>query len=219
MEISDVQPQKKRGRYNVFVDGEFWGGLSERTLAKYGLYKGKNVEPSDLSDIFRQELEWRLMERCIRKIGRRPHSIEEIRRYLKNVWYKKGKTWTEGSAFSGSLRLLYSELESDIVDELEEKGYLSDMAFADWWVDQRIRTGLKGWVAIRSELYAKGVEREVIESVRIPVDVERECAERAYTKYCKGKIADRDACIRRLQSRGFAWDIIKDIVKEEEHGN
>ena len=215
MEITDVSPQKKRGRYNIFIDDVFWGGVSERVVAKYNLYSGKDTEDLDLDELFAEEIEGRLYDRCIGKLANRPQSEFEIRRYIQNVLWKKKRSWFGKTEYEKSYDRLSNEFGESVVRRLQRNKLLSDEAFAKWWVEQRVRHGLRGWGMIRAELGAKGISNEIIESVKIGDSVERNIAREAYQKYCKRKGLDKDSCVRRLQARGFSWSVLEKLISDE----
>ena len=48
MVITDVQQQKRNtSRFNLYIDSKFYAGISTNTLAKFNLYKEKEIEDSD----------------------------------------------------------------------------------------------------------------------------------------------------------------------------
>lgn len=212
MQVTSISPQKKGGRYNLSIEGGFWCGVSERVIAKYNLYKGKDVDDLELENVFRDEICYRLYDRSVRKIANRPHSIREVERYLNGVLWKKGKAWFSGTPYEQEYKKMKPGLIQDTVDKLEKEKMLDDKEFASWWVDQRTRNGRKGWYLIQSELKEKGIGDEIIRDVEISDDVERSAAKKAFEKYCAGRNISKEKCIRRLKSRGFAWDSIRELV-------
>ena len=214
MEITDVSPQKKRGRYNLFIDGEFWGGVSERVLAKYNLYRGKGTEDLDLDELFVEEIEGRLYDRCIGKLANRPQSEFEIRRYIRNVLWKKRRAWFGKTQYESNFDFISSKLEDSVIGRLKKSKLISDKVFTKWWVDQRISHGLRGWSMIMAELRAKGISNEIIDSVKISSSEEKKIARKAYKKYCGGGRLGQDGCVRRLQSRGFSWGVLETLISD-----
>lgn len=212
MKVTGVKPQKKRDRYNLFVDGIFRYGVSGNVVAKFGLYKDKVLEEEDLRAIFRFEIYYKLYDRCIAKIARRPHSRKELLNYIKQTLYKKKVDW-----FKGVSEPFGAEIEDivpdQLLDDLESKSIISDAAFAEWWVESRSRSRPKGWVAVKAELQAKGVSREIIDSLQGDGD-ESELAERAYLRAFRGRLPKFEKAVSRLRSRGFSWDVIEAVLKK-----
>lgn len=215
MEVSDVTPQKKRGRYNLFVDGEFWFGVSERSIAKGNLYKGKTISEDELEGVFLSELQYRVYDRCIRKLANRPNSHAEMERYIRSVLWKKRQEWFGKTRFESNFKQYERMISEHVLGLLETNGLISDESFAKWWVEQRTRNGQKGWILIQSELQQKGVSREIIESVRITDEEKQKLIRRSYDAICKKRNLSRERCIQRLLSRGFSWDEIREVLPDD----
>jgi len=56
-------------------------------------------------------------------------------------------------------------LVEEAIARLTEQGYLDDEAFARAWVESRDRARPRGERALRSELFAKGIDRTIIDAV------------------------------------------------------
>lgn len=214
MQITGITPQKRAGRFNVEVDGVFWAGVSSRTIALHGLYSGRDVSQKELDEIFLDELDDRIYQRCVGLIGRRPRSVSEINRYLSELLWKKGKDWTAGSSYADRLEDVWEKVRSRVISRLERQKLLSDEDFARWWVENRMRSGKKGWIAVRSELQAKGIDRDVIAALEPDPSGELTRARRLYRKLCAEGVV-REKCLRRLLSRGFSWDTIRQVVPDQ----
>ncbi|MCA9375147.1 recombination regulator RecX, partial [Candidatus Dojkabacteria bacterium] len=64
MKITKITSQiKKPGRFNVFLDEQFWLGVSADTLARFKLYDGLELSDNDASEITKAEIRSRLIER------------------------------------------------------------------------------------------------------------------------------------------------------------
>jgi regulatory protein len=210
LRITDITPQKKRGRYNLLVDEKFFCGISDRTLARFGLYKGKEVERSDLEAIFKEEIVGRLYDRAVGKIARRPQSELEIQNYCRGILWKKKKEWFEKTPYEGAGKVLAAELVEEVIGKLSRDRLLSDKDFAKWWVEQRKNTGNRGWALIESELKVKGVDQEIINTLSMNTEDEAVIIRKAKAKYCRGVSAKK--CRERLARRGFSWDAINSGV-------
>jgi regulatory protein len=211
LRITNIAAQKKKSRFNVFVDGTFWSGISASALASHNLYTGKEVTETFLGEVFRSDVESRLYDRCIRIIGVRPRSEKEVRGYLERVVWVKGNDWLKGSWYEQESSLLHNASEA-VQKKLHKARLLDDDAFAKWWVEQRVRRGMKGWMVIRAELLAKGVSSDLVDRYKIEGKDEYDHARRVYKKFCKSASVTREQSIRRLLSRGFSWDVVKKVV-------
>ena len=86
------------------------------------------------------------MEAAAAFLAVRSRSVEETRRRLRHLGYP-------------------APLCDQVVERLEEIGYLDDHAFAKAWVESRDRARPRGEVALRRELQLKGVPTETIATV------------------------------------------------------
>ena len=50
--ITSITAQKRPGRFNVFLDGNYAFSVSEEVLVKFQLAKGKELDSADLEEIF-----------------------------------------------------------------------------------------------------------------------------------------------------------------------
>jgi len=105
-----------------------------------------------------------------------------------------------------------------VIDRLERLGYLNDLEFAKWWVEQRQTHSPRGARLIKSELFQKGMAQEVIEEV-LSEDEEGE-VEQAL-KAAKKKLRSYQKLNHRefkqkmgqyLARRGFDWEVIKETL-------
>ena len=53
--ITSITAQKRPGRFNVFLDGNYAFSVSEEVLVKFQLSKGKELDSADLEEIFKAD--------------------------------------------------------------------------------------------------------------------------------------------------------------------
>jgi regulatory protein len=139
-----------------------------------------------------------LKNRALRLLARREHSRAELKAKL--LPYDEN-----------------NEVDA-LLDQLQEKNWLSDHRFAAEWVRQRgIRYGRQ---RLKYELKQKGVAAELIES-SLATNLEDELAQaRGVWQKKYGTTAttlqDKAKQMRFLQYRGYSWDIIRHIIETEE---
>jgi regulatory protein len=93
----------------------------------------------------------RLVNAAIRFVSFRPRSQKEFTDFLD----KKLTRWDVSGV----------GLIAKVIGRMEELGYVDDVKFAAWWVDQRTAFRPKGNRVIEIELIRKGVPRAIIASV------------------------------------------------------
>lgn len=136
-------------------------------------------------------------ERALRLLARREHSRAELARKL-------------GQAGFDACDI------QPLLDEFEEKNWLSDRRFAESYVaDHRSKAGS---VRLAYELRQRGVSEAIIDAVlNESRDSEVERARLVWQKKFGSKptdLADKAKQIRFLQGRGFAPEVIRRVIGE-----
>lgn len=151
--VTSVEPQKKNPhRYNVYLDGKFAFGLDEDTIVKWRILVGKELSGQDLEEIYKDTELNKLIERVYGLLSRRARSEQEVRRFLQQLSYKR--------KIKGGEEL--SDLVIDaLIQTLKLKGYINDLGFAEAWIASRSKN--RGKIALKKELYQKGIEKGLIE--------------------------------------------------------
>ena len=139
-----------------------------------------------------------LKGKALRLLARREHSRAELARKL---------------ASEGSLEEIAS-----VLDQLEQAGLLSDRRFAEALVFSR--AARFGAARLRHDLKARGVAEASIAGA-LPQDAEAEAARAREVWRRKYGTAPADRAdyarqARFLQQRGFATDIIRKVLKEQQ---
>lgn len=133
-----------------------------------------------------------LRERALRLLARREHSRAELVRKL------------------GQTGFAQHDIEA-LLDEFEEKKWLSDQRFAESWVaDHRVKAGS---IKLTYELRQRGVSDSIIEAVLGEQrDSEFERAREVWQKKFgvpPDNAAEQARQMRFMQSRGFTTEVIR----------
>jgi len=136
-----------------------------------------------------------LRERALRLLARREHSRLELARRLELAGF------------------VHSDI-APLLDEFEEKNWLSDRRFAESWVaDHRAKAGS---VKLAYDLRQRGVADSIISEVLSENrDSELERAREVWKKKFASAPADateKARQIRFMQSRGFSSDVIRRAI-------
>ena len=206
-QITALEPQKRPGRLNVFVDGQFVIGVGESVAADLSLRVGREITPDKLREIAGAEEVHKATENALLLLEVRARARREIETRLKQKGYEEG-------------------VISQVLANLTRLGLLDDAQFAAQWVEAKTREGGSRPVGRRrlsSELYGKGVAREQIaEAVEKVTNADELALARAAAgKKVRTVPTDRDAlqAERRklmgfLQRRGFGWETVKQVTRE-----
>lgn len=211
MKITSVEPQKKNPhRFNIFLDGQFAFGADEDLVVDRRLIAGKEINEEELQTLLEEAELGKLMERLYGLLGRRQRSEKEIRDYLKQLSFKR-KVKDDAEI---------SQLVADkLIEKLKRKGLVNDLDFARAWVESRSKK--KGMVALKSELFQKGIDREIIEEVissEFIVHGQKQTAKKLLQKKMKiwknlPKLEFKQKSLRFLLSRGFDYEISKEVLE------
>jgi regulatory protein len=204
MIISKIEKQKKdKKRYNIYLEGEFFCGLYEDTLLKYGLAAGDGLSEGELNDIRDFDEYMYAKKAAMDYLSYRIRTNAEIRRKLR------------------SKKISERTIEK-VVEHLLDLGLLNDEEFARQLVTEKIKRKPVGRKLLKQKLFEKGVPaatgEKVMESVFSEVN-EKDLALRNFTKYYK-KVKDKEITERKrkvfeyLARKGFDFDIVNEVIRE-----
>ncbi|MCL2177435.1 MAG: RecX family transcriptional regulator [Firmicutes bacterium] len=205
MIITDILPQKryKKLRSNIYVDGKFYCGLMNETVVKEKLEIGAEVSESRLAQIqLNSEKLWAL-DKAFGYISYKMRSKKEVVKYLQDKGFL------------------------DVVVEyclarLSEYKYVDDTNLSELLVSEYSKKG--GKFLVKDKLIKKGIDKDLIEQHLSDFEEDDGAAYRLLEKYLKNKITggaegkkNFEKAIRHLQSRGFTWDTIKNVLARYRH--
>lgn len=221
--ITSVESQKRNPkRFNLFLDGEFAFGADEDLVVNRRLVVGKIINPEELEKILFEAEVGKLMERMYRLFSIRQRSEKEVRDYFK----------IKRPSFGGKnlkFKIKNEEPVSDFVIEatietLKRKGMVNDLEFAKAWAEARRKSKQKGIKAIKSELFQKGIDKEIIEEVlgQTTDETEQELAKQALEKKMRiwknlPALDFKKKAFEFLMRRGFKYDVVKEVVEKAIH--
>ena len=206
-EITALEPQKRPGRLNVFVDGQFVMGVGEAVAADLRLRIGKEMTPEKLLEVAGAEEVQKALDSALLLLEVRARARREIETRLTQKGYEES-------------------IIEQVIEKLVRLELINDAQFAAQWVEAKTRVGGNRPVGRRrlsSELYAKGVAKDQItEAVEVVTNAdELVLARAAASKKVRTVPTDRDLlqAERRklmsfLQRRGFGWETVKQVTRE-----
>lgn len=146
MVITNVEVQKKnKNRINVYADGEFIMGIDVDTYVQYGLRKGIELSPEKIIEIENYEGNIKAYQKTIDLIAYRDRSEKEIKDRLKRDEYSE-----ESIRFA--------------IDRAKKHNLLNDKEHAMYFSE--IRYKKESWGKLRSRLYLKGIDEDLIEEIK-----------------------------------------------------
>lgn len=198
--VTDITKQKKKGRVNVFLDGEFYCGLDEFTALSLRIAVGKEYDEDELKEIVTESEKRSAFDKAAKYVSFRPRTEREIKKYLADREYPP-------------------EIADYAVAKLAEYGYVNDLRFCREYV--RAYSVKAGVNKIRADLTRLGAKREAIDEAIAEIENQSEAAYRAAQKWAR---THRAFDIRKLKAhlyaKGFESDDISEAAEKiaEEYG-
>jgi regulatory protein len=195
-EVTGVR--ERRGRAQVFVDGEFWAEIDPDVAVERGLREGVVLSLEELDEARSAGERALAMNRALNILGYRARSEKEVRDRLRRYGYGEGTV--EG-----------------VIGRLKELGYLEDEDFARFVAREKSRR--YGPRRISAELRKSGVDaelaREVVDeefSGRSEIEEARSIAAQRYNR--GGSDADARRVYGFLVRRGYSSEVCAEVARE-----
>lgn len=189
--------QRNKERVNVYLDGEYAFSLALIEAAK--LKKGQQLTEEDIRTLRDTDDINKAIDRAARFLGYRPRSIAEVRR---NLAQKK----------------VTDEVIDTAIERLQAMGYLDDLAFARYWVENRDTFKPRGPMALRHELREKGVADSIVDTVLEDFDSTDAAYRAAEDKARRLRGLSRPVFEKKLgsflQRRGFPYAVCRDVLDQ-----
>ena len=215
------QAVKNENRVNVYVDGKYSFSLDIAQLVDFKIKIGQEISESELTVFKKASTFGKLYQRTLEWVLTRPHSIRETKDYL----YRKTTSLNRGSKTrpSGPERSRDSDscfpsketffnFSDAIIERLIQKGYLDDLKFAEYYVENRfVKKGISK-KRLQMELMKKGVSREIIEQV-LGVSSRNDEEEIMKMIAKKRNKYDDEKLIQYLCRQGFHFETVRNLVQ------
>ena len=189
-----LEPYK--GRVRVHLDGR--PKLQLTKAIAYELAIGQQISDDRLRLLKERDQQERAYQRTKRWLVLRPRSEAEIQLRLKR-------------------RKVAEDDRQSVVDRLRDEGLVDDRAFAEAWIENRMAFRPRGTFALRSELRAKGVSRDIIDSTLEGFDEEGAAEAAAAIGARKFSHLSPEVFRQRLGAylsrRGFSYSISSPLVE------
>ena len=196
--VTTLRVGRGRQRVKVFLDDKFAFSLEAEVAVKEGLQVGQELSSSQIEALVRSDYFHRCLNAAVHYLSYRPRSESEIRERLQ----RRG--------FDGD------SIEA-VVAKLKEQGMANDMAFAQFWKDNRESFSPRSQWLTKLELRRKGVATDIIDQVVDEVG-DADNAYRAALGKARGlPLSDYQGFRRRLgdylKRRGFGYEVINHTVE------
>jgi regulatory protein len=196
--VTAIRSGQRGKRVNIFLDEKFAFSLEAEVAIKEGLRTDQALSEGEIEALKKADLFQRCLNAAFRYLSYRPRSESELRERL----HRRGFDDQNVAA---------------VLTKLKEQGLVDDLAFAQFWKDNRESFRPRSQWLTRLELRQKGVAEEIINRVAAQVDDEASAYRAAVAKAHRLSTADYDSFRRRLgqylKRRGFGYGLIKPTVE------
>jgi regulatory protein len=195
----------KKGKNDVIIhfDAENFLILAVEVFMKSGLKKNDEISEDRFSLLIKENKKYHIKQRAFRLLGRRQHSIAELKNKLWNKDYD-----------------VY--LIDEVIKELTKNNYLDDKEFANTFAEEKLKTKKWSERRLKSELIKKGIKPDIIAEILNYKISPQESFENALNvakkKYesLKRRNLEPNEIKNKLStfllSRGFEYDTIKEVL-------
>jgi regulatory protein len=212
MKITNIEQQKKnKNRMSIYIDNEYAFGLNISIYEKYNLKKDMELTEEFVEEVLINEEKNKAVNQGLRILTASQKTEREIREKLGVLDFE-------------------NNIIDYAVDYLKDQKYIDDEQYAESFINDQLNFNKDGRRKIRTKLYRKGIDREIIDE-KISVIDEDVFIENALTVARKRLKAmtfsdehERDQKIFRfLFYKGYDFDTVKKAVaiidEEDEYEN
>jgi len=195
--ITSLRMGRGKKRVNIFVDGSFSFAIDREVATRAGLHVGHDLSADQIKELTEASLFQNCFDAVLSYLSYRPRSEAEVRRRLHRHGFG-------------------ADIVDETITELKERRLIDDVAFAQFWKDNRLSFSPRSRRLIKLELTQKGVAAETADEVIGDVDDEISAYEAARKKARVLATSDYGEFRHRLSDylrrRGFSYEVISHVV-------
>lgn len=198
--ITKIETQKRKGRYNVYLDGEYAFPIDESVLVNHVLFKGMEISKEFQKQLDEEDDFSKAFSRAVNYLSYSLRSEREVRDDL--------------------LKHEFSlETAEKAIEKLKTMKYIDDLTYAESYTRTAANLNGKGPYTIRQELKKRGVHDTIIEQALMQYPLEQRiengvAAANKVLKRTKQSSSKETAnkVRQNLMQKGFNSDEITEIL-------
>lgn len=198
--ITMIETQKRKGRYNVYLDGEYAFPVDEAVLVKHVLHKGMEISPDFQKQIEREDNFSKAFSRAANYLSYSLRSEKEVRDDLMKHEFSL-------------------ETAEKVIEQMKEMKYIDDLTYAESYTRTAANLNGKGPNNIRQELKRRGIKETIIEQALLEYPIEQriengiEVAKKVLKRTQSNSSRETNNKVRQnLMQKGFNKDEITEIL-------
>lgn len=238
LKITDIkQAVRNENRVNIYVNGKYAFSLDVAQVVDMGVKIGRVISEEELVDYKKASEFGKAYQRALEWVLMRPRSVRELKDYLKRREIQgeakeRKKDWERDREIADLIargeevdakrlekraertknRVKY-DFKDLILERLVERGYVDDVKFAQYYVENRfVKKGVSR-KRLKMELMKKGISQEIIDEVLSERNDEEEILKIIAKK--RAKYTD-EKLVAYLCRQGFSYDLARDLVEKTE---
>lgn len=189
--------EKHKDRCNLFVDNEFFKGVSLDIVYEYRLKVGQEIDKEQLAEIVFSAEKTDAFNKALNYISRTVKTKSQIKTYLINKGFQ-------------------TEVVFYVIDKLKEYKYIDDTEYSKRYIESTSKT--QGKRLTEYKLIKKGVKKEDIEQAFTVAEIDSEQdAVRLAEKRLKNKEITKEnlqKTYRYLIGRGFSYEEASNAISK-----
>tara|TARA_Y100001970_G_scaffold136327_1_gene167753 strand:- start:153 stop:785 length:633 start_codon:yes stop_codon:yes gene_type:complete len=197
--IISIKPQRSKNRFNITLESGDVFGISEDVLVSSKLSEGKYVSNKELDRIINDEVHQKIKDKVLHLLSFRARSRFELYTRLTRKGFDKSKI-------------------SNVIDELEEKGYLDDKEFSKTYASHLIRSKCLGRIAVEYQFKKHQIPSDILDPILDELYIEYPIEElikriilKKEHKLSPELIKDKKL-IDRIKRKGYSWGEITSVI-------
>ena len=146
MVITKIEAQKKKGRYNIYLNDTFAFGVDETTVVKYALFKGTELTKEQIEEIQHDDCIQQAYQKALHFLNFKLRSTKEVYEKLEKLEFDE-------------------EIINEVLGKLHEQNFINDTFYAESYLNQAKFVTFKGPKSVVFDLQKKGISDKVIQTV------------------------------------------------------
>jgi len=195
--VTAIEQQKNnKKRYNLYLNHEFYCGLTEESIVFYRIEVGRTFSQEKLNEILDSIETQFAFDKSLNLLARGMKTVYQMKNYL------------ESKGFA-------PVVIENVITKLQKYNYIDDSAYIKTYISLNKKT--KGEFRIKHELMLKGVSKDLIDEF-VVFDDKQEIFENALMlakKIVKDNFIDQKMLTkvnRHLLSRGFDFSVVNEVI-------
>ena len=199
--ITSIQAQKRKGRYNIFINDKYAFPVDEELIITHMLHKGKVLTPEFQEQLQVEDVYRKAYQRALNYLSYGLRSEKEVRDDLKDKEFE--------------------EQADEVVERLIDQKLINDLEYAKSYVRTAANLNSKGPSNIKHELSKRGINKEQIEVAMYEYSFEDQFANAmslAEKSWKKSRLKSQREAVQKtkqfLMQKGYSMDIIQEVISE-----